>query len=417
MSDYLPNEVIIDILKRLPADSLIRCRCVCKSWYSLISTPHFITTHLNFNLSKPKTQHQLLFRHYDLNLRKHRITLHSSNDPFPRDHFSKYLNYSDPAILMRLLCLDLEVENKGGFFAYPSDFIELDCSHESINQISTIVGSSKGQMSTIVGSSNGLLCLSHLLRNDSQYQDLYVLWNPSIHKEIFLPVRLHSHRHYALAHGFGYDPATDDYKLVRVVYIDGIVPPQVEMYTLRSGVWRYLTGPGPANVIADHTLSVFTNGVVHWLAQTPNDEGNIRNVIVVFDIGHEVFDEMPVPKSLEGMEHLNMEVGVVDGLLALFPCNGSGWDLEGEESYSIWVMREYGVVESWTKLFDIDVKVRRVVGFTKNGKVLVIKGANLLSYEPSSQKNFNPHIQSYTESFYLNAYVESLVLLNVADGE
>ena len=48
MSDYLPNEVIIDILKRLPADSLIRCRCVCKSWYSLISIPHFITTHLNF---------------------------------------------------------------------------------------------------------------------------------------------------------------------------------------------------------------------------------------------------------------------------------------------------------------------------------------------------------------------------------
>ncbi|KAK7849874.1 hypothetical protein CFP56_001926, partial [Quercus suber] len=52
------------------------------------------------------------------------------------------------------------------------------------------------------------------------------------------------------------------------------------------------------------------NGVVHWLAQTPNGEGNIRNVIVVFDIGHEVFDEMPVPKSLEGMEHLNMEVAV-----------------------------------------------------------------------------------------------------------
>lgn len=308
---------------------------------------------------------------------------------------------------MLLLCLDLEVEDKGGFFAYPSDFIELDCSHESIDQISTIVGSS-----------NGLLCLSHLHRNDSQYQYLYVLWNPSIHKAIFPPVRLHSHRHHALAHGFGYDPATDDYKLVRVVYIDGIVPPQVEMYTLRSGVWRYLTGPGPANVIADHTLSVFMNGVVHWLAQTPNDEGNIRNVIVVFDIGHEVFDEMPVPKSVEGMEHLHMEVGAVDGLLALFPCNGSEWDLEGEESYSIWVMREYGVVESWTKLFDIDVGVglRRVVGFTKNG-VLVIKGANLLSYEPSSQKIFNPHIQSLTESFYLNTYVESLVLLNVADGE
>ncbi|KAL0002012.1 hypothetical protein SO802_015793 [Lithocarpus litseifolius] len=225
MSDYLPNEVdIIDILKRLPADSLIRCRCVCKSRYSLISTPHFITTHLNFNLSKPKTQHQLLFRYYDHNLYKHRITLHSSNDPFPRNHFSKYLNYSDPAIHMRLLCLDLEVEDKGGFFAYPLDFVELDCSYEPINGISTIVGSS-----------NGLLCLTHGY--------LYVLWNPSIHKAISLPVpdfRLNSRRHYALSHGFGYDPATDVYKLVRVVYVDGSVPPQVEMHTLRSGGWRYL---------------------------------------------------------------------------------------------------------------------------------------------------------------------------------
>ncbi|XP_050248382.1 F-box/kelch-repeat protein At3g06240-like [Quercus robur] len=407
MSDYLPNEVIIDILKRLPADSLIRCRCVCKSWYSLISTPHFITNHLNFNLSKPKTQHQLLFRHFDHNLHKHRITLHSSNDPFPRNHFSKYLKYSFLAIHISHLCLDREVEDKGGFFAYPSDFVELDCSYERINQISTIVGSS-----------NGLLCLTDRYRNDSQYQNLYVLWNPSIHKAIFLQepdFRLNSNRHYALSHGFGYDPATDDYKLVRVVYVDGSVPPQVEMYTLRSGGWRYLTASGPANVIADRTLSVFMNGVVHWLAQTSNGEGNIRNLIVVFDIGHEVFDEMPVPKSLEGMEHLNMEVAAVDGLLVLVPCNGN----VGEESYSIWVMREYGVVESWTKILDIDVGVglRRVVGFTKNGEVLVIKDGNLLSYEPSSQEIFNPHIRSRTESFYLNTYVESLVLLNGADGE
>ena len=312
---------------------------------------------------------------------------------------------------MRLLCLDLEVEDKGGFFAYPSDFFELDCSYEPINKISTIVGSS-----------NGLLCLTHRYQNDSQYQYLYVLWNPSIHKAISLPVpdlRLNSIRHYALSHGFGYDPATDDYKLVRVVYVDGSVLPQVEMYTLRSGGWRYLTASGPANVIADWTLSVFMNGVVHWLAQTPNGEGNIRNVIVVFDIGHEVFDEISVPKSLEGMEHLNMEVAVVDGLLALVPCIRNEWELEGEESYSVWVMREYGVVESWTKLFDIDVGVglRRVVGFTKNGEVLVIKGGKLLSYEPSGQEIFNPHIQSRTESFYLNTYVESLVLLNVADGE
>ena len=94
MSDYLPVEIVIEILKRLPVVSIIGCRSVCKSWWSLISTPYFITIHLNFSLSK--TQNQLLLCHFDLNIRKHRFTLHSSDDPFPHDHFIKLLNFSDP---------------------------------------------------------------------------------------------------------------------------------------------------------------------------------------------------------------------------------------------------------------------------------------------------------------------------------
>ncbi|KAL6203099.1 hypothetical protein ACLB2K_026802 [Fragaria x ananassa] len=46
----LPDEVIFfHILPRLPAKSLMRFRCVCKSWSSLTRNPLFITTHRNFN--------------------------------------------------------------------------------------------------------------------------------------------------------------------------------------------------------------------------------------------------------------------------------------------------------------------------------------------------------------------------------
>ncbi|KDP38922.1 hypothetical protein JCGZ_00679 [Jatropha curcas] len=46
MSDYLPEEVIIQILHNLPAKSLIRFTSVCELWYSLIKNPDFISTHI-----------------------------------------------------------------------------------------------------------------------------------------------------------------------------------------------------------------------------------------------------------------------------------------------------------------------------------------------------------------------------------
>ncbi|CAN6571315.1 unnamed protein product [Malus baccata var. baccata] len=39
------NDIILEILSRLPRNSLRRCRCVCKSWRALISDPDFIRIH------------------------------------------------------------------------------------------------------------------------------------------------------------------------------------------------------------------------------------------------------------------------------------------------------------------------------------------------------------------------------------
>ncbi|KAF5764998.1 putative F-box domain-containing protein [Helianthus annuus] len=42
MSDNIPFELQSEIMKRLPAESLIRFRSVCKSWKSLIHSSDFI---------------------------------------------------------------------------------------------------------------------------------------------------------------------------------------------------------------------------------------------------------------------------------------------------------------------------------------------------------------------------------------
>ena len=154
------------------------------------------------------------------------------------------------------------------------------------------------------------------------------------------------------------------------------------------------------------------NGAVHWPAYTPADQGAFRNLIVSFDMENETFREVAMPKSLQGVEDLTVTVAVLVGLLALAPCNRYG----SVEFHSVWVMKEYGVVESWTKLFDVRIGVfHRVIGFTKSGEVLAHKAAWLFSFGPSSGgyvKDFPIHL---LEHIYLDTYVESLVLLNVAD--
>ena len=46
---FLPQEIIIEILLRLPVKSLPSFKFVCKSWLSLISNPHFAKWHFERN--------------------------------------------------------------------------------------------------------------------------------------------------------------------------------------------------------------------------------------------------------------------------------------------------------------------------------------------------------------------------------
>jgi F-box interacting protein len=275
----------------------------------------------------------------------------------------------------------------------------------------------------LVGSSNGLLCLVD--RTFNKESGLCVLWNPSIRKAISLPkpnIGFDSWSRQSV--GFGYDPTTDDYKFVSLVYLRGTefgsfltVPPLVEIYTLRTGIWRSVTAPGTPYITSHWSPSVIVNGALHWSAHTPDHprkQSAYRNVIVWFNMKDEAFGEVGMPKSLQGLEDLNVIVALVDGLLALLP-----FDVyRNETSNAVWVMKEYGVAESWTKLFDVHIGTgicSWVIGFTKSGEVLVHEGGELFSCGPSGRGYLeNPPIRCL-EEIYLDTYVESLVLLDVAD--
>ncbi|KAH0739079.1 hypothetical protein KY290_037784 [Solanum tuberosum] len=55
----MPNDIILNILLRLPVKSLLQFKCVCKSWRSLIEDPQFIKHH--YDMSKSDVNRHKIF--------------------------------------------------------------------------------------------------------------------------------------------------------------------------------------------------------------------------------------------------------------------------------------------------------------------------------------------------------------------
>lgn len=366
MCDFLLEEIVAEILIRLPLKSLVQCAFVCKSWYFLITNPTFIAFHLNrtpisYNTSINSSRHLLFLRHCP---EKYSLL-------FDNETFDEYLEFEWP------------------FKSFHSDFI---------------------------GYCNGVLCLSRYIVDSMKHN--IVLWNPSIRKSLILPepsVTSASHGKHSSVFGFGFDSSTNDYKVVRIVYVHSRKfhgPPEVELYTLSTGSWRRISAPGIRFLVCLDWSHTFLNGATHWFAHNP---GNGRSLIVSFDMGNEVFGEIVLPRSIASKPlTVSISISVFKGFLSLIQhCQYMG------NKCCIWVMEEYGVAESWVKHFTIDLNgvLGKVFGFRKNGEVLMrTKEDYLVSYNLETKQILNTGIHGIPRFFYANNYTESLVLLNKSNG-
>ncbi|XP_059638689.1 F-box/kelch-repeat protein At3g06240-like [Cornus florida] len=222
MSDFLPHDLFIDVLTRLPVKTLIRCACVCKSWYSLVTNPNFITAH--HNRSSIVNNNNL-------------VLLRSCSDDD-----ANVVHYS----LLR---------SENGMF---SNYAELGLPLKSYRNPSL----------RIIGICNGLVCLSDDLHG---YGVKLYLWNPSIQKTITLPpLRMNFQSHGPFKHsiGFGFDARTDDYKVVRTVYLfcqpnNCEPPPEIDIFSLSTGTWRNISHLGLSHNICERAPQAYLNGTVH----------------------------------------------------------------------------------------------------------------------------------------------------------
>ncbi|PRQ52364.1 putative F-box domain-containing protein [Rosa chinensis] len=189
--------VIVDILSRLPARSLLRFRCVCKAWRALISDPYFIRKHLSRINTKISTSYCLLLKEKIFRCAEYEEILKclSHDGPLPsrRLHFP-VLDF--PVLFRRRFDIH-------SFF--------------------------------IVGSCNGLICL--MVGIDARETYTFMLWNPCTGESQVLPqTPLHSFER--CFWGFSYDSTTDDYKVILGSYKSGYE--FVVVFMLKGGSWRKL---------------------------------------------------------------------------------------------------------------------------------------------------------------------------------
>ena len=330
--DDLPDEIVLEILARLPVKSLLRFRCVCKTWYSYITNPNFISTHL------------LCYNNRDGG-----YVIHVPRIP-------------DPSQICTLAS---------------------DRTFETISEV-RIPFTFQSEYPDLVGSCNGILCFTDFFTSKSK--DVY-LWNPSIRKFKRLPDTCLNQTQVHVAHGFGYDSLNNDYKVVRFPWtgFKWIHPPEVEVYSLSSDSWKSVElGISWRPNVASHKLNYiltfpFVSGHLHWMIEMTEDgggqEGCYTPMILSFDVNSEKFKELPAPD----------EEGCISKFLTSYK-EKLAWIKfgDGAQPYSMlcsmWVMREYGVLDSWNIICVLPMEsYTEFIGVTKYGLLLFQNGSDPVS--------------------------------------
>lgn len=348
----LPHELILEILSRLPVKSLLQFRCVCKSWNSLISDPHFAKSHLRMHSNF--THHKLL------------------------------LCFARPRFTVRSCSLD-SICN-----ALPTSAVTLEYPLKNRNRYDLIVGSC-----------NGLLCFAIK-------QTHVLLWNPSLRISKKSPCLDNQRRGGSYTvFGFGYDHLTDNYKVVAIFCYDsgdrGEYKTEVKVYTLGANSWRRIQ-EFPSGIPCDE-MGKYASGTLNWMATTASSP---PLAIISLDLGNESYVELSKPDC--GYATAS-NLGVLRDCLCIISAYGTHSDL--------WIMKDFGVKESWTKLLSIPFWIDHPLSLLCTKERCISDGIEILVQQPHqseivfyNSKNVtftDPEIENSDGCLDAEVYVESLI--------
>ncbi|PON46501.1 F-box domain containing protein [Parasponia andersonii] len=352
----LPREIMLQILSKVSISSLVQFKYVSKAWRILTQDPYLLD-HLYPNRSREDNQLCLIFH---------------SNYP----------------IKNQLYFVDFDAIYSG--------------KETPVKKIEMPFCSSSPEFD-VVSSCNGLLCLS------SDNSSITSVYNPFTREYRELP-NTNQYPKQSVVLGFGFHPSAKEYKVVKIIYYwsneqtnlrHGIrrfsfPKSEVQVLSLGSSSWRSLGKT--SYYLDDWPGQVLLNGRIHWETR-PRRYRPHRNIIS-FDLADEQFREIPKPDHLilRNLAYL----AVLRGCLSIGLYVNYG-------KLEIWVMKEYGLNESWAKEFNIGSYVpkalelglerssmisriakrrsfNRVLYVLKNGKILLeYKCKALVLYDPKTE--------------------------------
>lgn len=208
------------------------------------------------------------------------------------------------------------------------------------------------------------------------------LFNPSIRKHFNVPFcdfdRPHPesdpdcHLDVYVVFGLGFDPVADDYKVIRVIeFIDddkNWLGSESRVYSLKSNSWKKIK-VFPYCLPFGQQWGVPLEGGFHTVVKK-NRDCDWPKVLVSIDFATEDYKTLPLPDIPdEKLVELSLErLGKCLCLVVL----SKTFHLE------FWVMKEYGVGESWTKLLctpapgvDVPIVHMHILAYSKCGKKIL----------------------------------------------
>ncbi|KAK9667720.1 hypothetical protein RND81_13G006800 [Saponaria officinalis] len=295
--DLLIDVIANEILPKLPAKSLLRFKAVCKFFRTLISSPEFTRLHL------------------------------------------RHLLASDNCLLITAAT------------NYTLDVYDL-------NPLSSAPATFRWPVFTVnvIGSCNGLILIT-----TSRYIDpllSLVLLNPST--RTYINVNSTANDVLKGNLGLGYDRFSNDYKIVAVSdtygclngdHVNTIV---TTVYSVNSKSWKRVDETVGFESMERRFNGVLINShLLHWTFWSMDRSTYKRKIrIGCFDVTTEKWmDDVLLPDNHYDPSHKSyfLDLGVLDDCLFASYVN------RVQSFFDVWVMKEYGVHESWIKSFSINI--------------------------------------------------------------
>ncbi|XP_027158461.1 F-box protein CPR1-like [Coffea eugenioides] len=358
---HLPQEIInSEILPRLPVKSLLRFRCVNKLWNSTIVDPRF---------NRHNARSMAVFMSADLRayLPSLKLPWLQSIEKLPGLKFT-----DEEGSIQRFPLVKLVRDNKG-----------------------FIGGSCNGLLLVILGSS-------------------FYLWNPST--AYFCHV-LELDYLDGLASvsitGLCYDSSSEDYKVVVKLKLPvKNFGKSVLVAALKDKRWKGLKFPHSG---WGRGRAVLCNGILHWEWDVYRPDMVNSKRIIGFDPKTDQIVEVPLPQCKNREDSVILGLGIIECYLCTVQ-----WDNPSyfKGNFQLMVMKEYGVKESWTPMFEIVrefpallISSRMIpLMLNKNGELLmIINYQRIVSYNPrtAEYKSILPSTQFVAYS--ADVFVESLI--------